>query len=138
LNLKLFINDNNIVVLVFRLVYGFITKQDAERLLSGQPVGTFVARYSERRARQNVNTFQNNVKKRRIKIKHYLFDSANQVKSLPDFCKEKVNLLYLPRLKTEYIPENGNIHSIVHKDEAFGEYYSTPQTAPLLGYEEDV
>jgi len=122
------------------LVYGFISKTDAERLLQGQPAGTFVARFSERRAGQVAIAFsKEDPITKRISIKHYLFDTqTNQIKSLPDFCKEKVNLVYLPRLKTEYFSPTGNIQSIVHKDEAFGEYYTTPQVDPLLGYDPDV
>lgn len=67
-----------------------------------------------------------------------MFDTqTNQFKNLPDFCEKKPNLLYLPRLKTEYFPTNGNILSIVHKDEVFGEHY-TPPPRPLGGYESDV
>jgi len=122
------------------LVYGFISKEDAERLLDGQPVGTFVTRFSERRPGQIAIAFsKKDPITGRIGIKHYLYDpQTNQIKNLPDFCRGKVNLCYLPKLKTEYISTGGNIHSIVHKDEAFREYYTTPDEASIPGYVDEV
>jgi hypothetical protein len=123
-----------------RLVYGLISKEDAERLLEGQPVGTFVTRFSERRPGQVAIAFSKKDSiSGRITIKHYLYDpQTNQIKNLPDFCKEKVNLRFLPKLKTEFVSTGGNIHSIMHKDDAFGEYYTSPDEPAIPGYVDEV
>lgn len=120
-------------------MYGFISKPEAERLLVNQPIGTFVARFSERRAGQIAIAFskKDNVTQR-MEIKHYLFDAKTTTKSLPDFVREHEKLIYLPQLKTEFLSTTGCIEKLVHKDEVLREYYTKPKWNPLEGYVDSV
>jgi len=123
------------------LIYGFLSKPEAERLLFRQPVGTFVARFSERRAGQIAIAFSKKDKNTgRVDIKHYLVDSSSTKTSpsLPDFFRDHENLLFLPKLRTEFHSPEGPIACIMAKDDALKEHYTKTTWNPLAGYVDSV
>lgn len=128
--------------MITRLVYGFITKPDVEYLLKGQPVGTFIIRFSERRPGKVAiayNKFDD--KTRIVETKHYLVDlhDAKDSKTLPDFLRDNHLFTQLLKLKTTYsCSPDGLIEERIPKDTAMKDYYTKTTSDPVDGYEEDL
>ena len=126
------------------LVYGFIAKSDVEFLLKGQHVGTFIIRFSERKAGKVAIAFNKfDLETGRIECKHFLFDTqeATNAKTLPDFLRTNDNFSHLIKLKTAFnCSSYESFIEIIHKDAALREYYTKSNADLVDGYirEEDL
>jgi len=105
------------------LIYGIVPKGLCNHYLQNQQQGTFLIRFSDSVPGQFSVAYVTD--DQYDPVKHYLIKagdiSAN--KSLPDFIREKTQFQHLFKLD----PEN-NVLSRIHKDQAFGSYYSKSST----------
>jgi hypothetical protein len=119
-----------------RLIFGFITKEDAEKLLLDYPSKSFIVRFSERRAGKLAVAFSRASAATRKEIKHYLIDPPDtKTFSLPEFLRNHIDFMFLLKLKTDFMPTNGLIDSPLHKDEALKEFYTKRSNQTPAGYE---
>jgi len=80
------------------LIFGFISKEEAEEILQKQPQGTFLLRFSERSAGQFAVAYVKPV----VDVKHYLIkneDTQGPNKTLADFLKSHENFAYILQKK---------------------------------------
>lgn len=110
----------------YRLIYGLISKQDCETLLSCQPVGTFIIRFSESCPGFFAVSYVTPTKQGE-EVMHYLVDHTDigSQKTLPDFLRTKPQFQYLLQL----IPNTGE-RVRCEKDAVLSQYYAKTKFNP--------
>jgi hypothetical protein len=115
------------------IIYGFMTKEECNKALATQSLGTFLIRFSESNPGMFAIAYVYEKQTDGVeKIKHFLVKSEDigSNKSLPDFLREKELFQYL--LKIE--PETGKL-TRMSKETGFKEFYSKRKmTQPPKGY----
>jgi len=104
------------------LLYGFMTREEVDMALSGEPPGTFVLRFSERHAGQIGIAY---VGAQVNSIKHYLVqpnDTAASKVTLPDFLREKPQFAHM--LQFTLLPTGVPQFRRLPKDQVLGPLYS--------------
>lgn len=91
------------------VVYGFITREDAERVLMDQPPGAFVVRFSDRVAGKVAITYKT-VAGGEVFIKHFLLNPVKELVTLPDFVQQRETFTHLLKLRTDFACEIGRAH----------------------------
>lgn len=122
------------------LVWGFISKAEAEALLEGKPAGTFVTRFSERvPGKLAIAYVKEDARFHTLAISHYLVapNDKKDLLTLPDFLAENEGYIWTLQVNTSFNPSPPLIVNSLHKDEAFGAFYTKQALAPtgLEGYE---
>lgn len=125
------------------LIYGFMSKEDSVRLLSREEPGSFILRFSERRAGQFAVAFVKlNYDTGAREVMHYLIkpdDTSGLAKPLADFIRLKDNFKYLLQRHTEFSPTTGLIKARFEKNQILRDYYSSSNNfASVPGYVEDI
>jgi len=102
-----------------RLIFGLITKEDCNRALLGQEVGTFMIRFSENHPGLFAVAYVDDDPQ--DPVKHFLIrsDDIGSQKTLPDFLREKGLFRFLFQLDVS----TGLLQSYP-KDSVLGSYYS--------------
>eukprot|EP01095_Lingulamoeba_sp_RSL-Kostka_P005020 TRINITY_DN1634_c0_g2_i1.p1 TRINITY_DN1634_c0_g2~~TRINITY_DN1634_c0_g2_i1.p1 ORF type:complete len:728 (+),score=240.98 TRINITY_DN1634_c0_g2_i1:560-2743(+) len=123
------------------LIYGFITKDEAQKILRKENNGTFLIRFSERRPGKIAIAYNKvNKNTNRKEVTHYLVhpQDAKDSTPLPDFLKEYSSFVYLLQLKTDFACYQGNILGAVEKNEVLSPFYSKKKYEILKGYEPEL
>lgn len=114
-------------------IFGFISKEAAAEILKPHKVGTFLVRFSERTAGHFAVAYVG----KEGKIKHYLVPPST--KKLSDLLKEKHDFTQVLLCKTDFKVESfqAMVSGTMQKDGAFGEFYTTGESAPPAdGYDD--
>jgi len=103
------------------LIYGLISKNDCETVLSQQKLGTFIVRFSESYPGFFAVSYVANTPTDGECVMHYLVDHTDigSQKTLPDFLRTKDQFQHIAQLT----PNTGQL-TCVSKDSALGQYYS--------------
>jgi len=108
------------------LVYGFLTRAEAEYVLKGQPVGTFLIRFSLRVSGKIVITsVVHGVDGGPSKCQHFLVspDKTERPTRLMELIENSDAYQQSILLRPHFIPENGHIRGKAHKNRVFAEFY---------------
>jgi len=110
-------------------IYGFLTKEEAEKALATQCIGAFLIRFSETQAGLFAIVFVSEDPEERVK--HYLVKSEDigSNKSLPDFLRESESLQYIMRIE----PPTGKL-TRYEKETALKKFYSKRKQTRTKGY----
>eukprot|EP00008_Paramoeba_atlantica_P003665 CAMPEP_0201486210 /NCGR_PEP_ID=MMETSP0151_2-20130828/10275_1 /ASSEMBLY_ACC=CAM_ASM_000257 /TAXON_ID=200890 /ORGANISM="Paramoeba atlantica, Strain 621/1 / CCAP 1560/9" /LENGTH=808 /DNA_ID=CAMNT_0047870723 /DNA_START=109 /DNA_END=2535 /DNA_ORIENTATION=- len=127
------------------LIFGFISKPDAEEVLKNQPHGTFIIRFSERVAGKMAIAYNRlNESTKEIETSHYLIapHDKKETVAIPDFLSQNENFIYVLKLRTDFDAEmlyskpRQRVIGRTHKNEALAEYYTKKISQKgLEGYE---
>jgi len=115
--------------IVFSFIYGFLSKEDAEKSLSRQCIGAFLVRFSESQPGLFAIVYVSEDHEDRVK--HYLVkaEDIGSNKSLPDFLRESESLQYIMRIE----PPTGKL-TRYEKDVALKKFYSKRKVTRTKGY----
>ena len=120
-------------------IYGFISKDRAEKLLQNETNGTFIIRFSERcPGRAAVAYVKQDPVSFRNEVKHYLVEQPTKETNIADVFKGQRQWSYLLQLKCEFAPSGGNIRCKVRKDIVLEDFYTKRNKPNIEGYEKEI
>lgn len=121
------------------LIHGFLSREQIYQALIGQPVGTFLIRFSERNPGCFAVAYKVDDEDPKCQIRHYLVrpdDTAGSKKTLPDFLADQPAFVYL--LQVTFNNGHTTFHKFL-KDSVLEVYYSKKSSLPpSLGYDDNI
>jgi hypothetical protein len=121
------------------LIHGFLTRDQIYQALIGQPVGTFLIRFSERNPGCFAVAYKVEDADPKSQVRHYLVrpdDTAASKKTLPDFLADQPAFTYL--LQVTFNNGQTTFHKFL-KDSVLETYYSKRSALPpSLGYDDNI
>lgn len=87
-----------------RLVYGFVSKDDAKQILQNEPEGTFMVRFSDSYSGKVALAYTKADESGRVGVSHFLVDHEADPRPLPEFllAHEQHMISHLLRIPTDF------------------------------------